>query len=280
MNFDIDGGKLLYVLGVLFALGALLYFVRDVVFGLSITVTAALLFVVFVAFLVAGLTVDRDALDVVAYAVSALSYAVFLGYVVTRYAPDETGVFLLLAASSVLFVGLGYGVRQGRLAVNRHTAGYVVVGLLALSLVLVGADVVTGDVRYTADLDETTTVSIAEEIPDGERTRVGADVGSLIVANPSPFSRPGDPPTAWGCVVGTDIATQEIPIRYEPRSYDTADRIAGGEDRTHDLEAQLLLEANETDERTFAIERGTDCDVTRDEPTIVVVFEDEPVDAA
>lgn len=275
MNLDLDGGKVLYALGVVFALGALVYFARDVVFGLSITVTAALLFAAFLAFLVAGVTLDRDVLDVVAYAVAALSYAVFLWYVASRYALDETGVFLLLAGSAVLFVGLGYAVREKRLDVDRRTAGYVVVGLLAVSLVLVGADVLTGDVRYSADLDEETTVEVTEEMAAQDRTRATPAVGTLTVANPSPFTRPTDLPDAHACVLGTDAPTDPTPVRYDPQGFSAPDTIGGGDERTHGVEVNVPVVTNETGPVTYEVERGADCDVTRDDPTLIVVFDDE-----
>lgn len=274
MNFDIDGGKLLYALGVLFALGALLYFVRDVVFGLSITVKAALLLVAFVALLVAGLSLGRDVLDVVAYAVAALSYAVFLGYVTTRYGLDETGVFLLLAGSAALFVGLGYGVRQELLAVERRTAGYIVIGLLAVSLVLVGADVLTGDVQYTADLETETTIQLSEADAAAEHSQLGASVGTLTVRNPSPFTRPASLPSVHGCLLGADAPEDRVFVEYDPDDYDVSNRIGGGAERTHEIAVEIPVATNATGERTYAIERRPDCNVTREEPTLVVVFDD------
>lgn len=106
MRFDIDSGKLLYALGV--------------VFDLSITVKAALLLLAFVAFLVAGLTLQRDVLDAVAVALAGVTY------VVVRYEPSETGIFLLLALSAGLFVSLGDALRERNLTVPRWRATTVV----------------------------------------------------------------------------------------------------------------------------------------------------------
>jgi len=139
MRFTIDSGKLLYALGVLFAAASLLYFSRDVVFDLSITVKAALLCLAFVALFLAGLTVQRDVLDVVAFALAGVTYIVFVGYVVFRYDPGETGTFLLLAFSAALFVALGYLLREGTLAVPRRQAATVAAGLLLVSVALVGS---------------------------------------------------------------------------------------------------------------------------------------------
>ncbi|CAI49017.2 uncharacterized protein NP_1852A [Natronomonas pharaonis DSM 2160] len=276
MNFNIDGGKLLYVLGVLFAFAALLYFVSDVVFGLSITVTALLLFVAFVAFLVAGLAIDRDALDVVAYAISGLSYAVFLGYVTARYGLGETGIFLLLAASAGLFVGLGYGVRQQSLDIDRRTAAYVAVVLVAVGVVFIGADLATGDVEYTVEMQDETTISVTDEHVERDRPRVTADLWTVTATNPSPFTRPVDLPSARGCLSGVaEFGDETFPVRYEPRSFGTPDRLDGGAERTHTLTGSVPVVADDPGERTYAVERAESCDVSHDEPTIVVVFEDD-----
>lgn len=271
MNLDIDGGTLLYALGVLFGLGALAYFARDVVFGLSITVTAALLFVAFLAFLAAGLALDRDRLGVVAYALSASSYAVFLGYVTTRYAVGDTGVFLLLAASAALFVGLGYGVRRRALAVDRRTAAYAVVGLAAASALLIAADAASGGVRYDADLVGETTVQTPDDRETG-RVLAAAEVGTLAVRNPSPFARATDLPDAAACVVGVDAPPDAAAVEYDPRGYDVPGRLDGGDGREHDVVVRLPVAANGT--ATYAVERGEDCDAARAEPTVVVSFGD------
>jgi len=274
MKLSLDGGKLLYALGVLFAFAALIYFVSDVVFGLSIPVTAVLLFVTFVGFLIAGLVIERDVLDVVALAISGLSYVVFIGYVVTRYELGETGIFVLLALSAGLFVGLGYGIRQQALDVDRRTAGYAVVALLAVSVLFVGADLATGDVEYTVTLQDETTATITEEHTERDRTRVSVDLGTVSATNPTPFTRPVDMPSARGCLSGTNESVDDsFPIRYEPRSFEVADRLGGGEERTQTLTAEVPVVAEEPGEQTYAIEQAESCDVSHDEPTLVIVFE-------
>ncbi|ARS89503.1 hypothetical protein [Natrarchaeobaculum aegyptiacum] len=279
MQFDVDGGKLLYVLGVVFALGALTYFARDVVFGLSITVTAALLFVIFLCFLVAGFTIDRDVLDVVAFAVAGLAYVVFLWYVTMRYGLTDTGIFLLLSASAVLFVGLGYGVRTVGIDLPVRRAGAIVLALVLLSTLLAAADVVSGDVTTEIELEDTVTVSVSDADADrDDHVRVSQQVGTVTVSNPSPFTRPVDLPRAHGCVVGWDDHPDDrLPVQFEPSQYETADHLERGDSRTYDLEVSLALPANETDEQTLAVERGEDCDVSRSEPTLVVVLEDDDI---
>jgi hypothetical protein len=279
MNLQIDGGKVLYALGVLFALGAFVYFIRDVVFGLSITVKAALLFLTFLAFLLVGLWIDRDALDVVAYAIASLAYVVFLGYVISRYDPSETGIFLLFTLSATLFVGLGYAVRDGGIAVPDRTVRYTIVALVGVCVLLVGADVASADVDYTAELDEEATLTVPDRVAaDAEPTDVvplRGRIGTLTVRNDGPFTRPVDLPSMRGCVVGTNATASDrgTSIRYAQRSYERSDRIDGGGERAHAVTAELAVRANATHDgsMTFAIERGTDCDVSREVPTIVVI---------
>ncbi|THE63420.1 hypothetical protein D8Y22_18405 [Salinadaptatus halalkaliphilus] len=272
MNIDLDGGKVLYALGILFALGAFLYFVRDVVFGLSITVTAALLFVLFVAFFVGGLTLERDVLDVVAFVLAAIAYAVFLGYIVSRYELGETHIFLVLALSAALFVALGYGVRDRQVAVTPRTAGLVVVALLGVSLVLVGADILGGGVSYDIELEDSVAASVPEDVPDDrERVRAEAHLGTVTATNEFVFTRPVAPPSVEACVVGSGaVYDAHVPVNYDPPGYERSDVIGGSAAHSYDLEAHFVLDGNQTGETTFAVERGDDCDVTRAEPTLIV----------
>lgn len=275
MNFEFDSGKLLYALGVLFAIGAFLYFVRDVVFGLSITVKAVVLFFAFVAFFVAGVAIERAVLDVVAFALSGISYAVFLGYVIVRYSPGETGAFLLFGASAVLFLGLGYAVRERDPSITLRRAGLLVAGLAFVTLVLVGADVAGGGVSYTADLEEEVILETPSDVPDEEEIVPGrAEVGTMTAQNDFVFRRSLDLPSARGCVAGMDdVRDERVDVRYSRRSFDRPGSLAGGETVTYDLEATVPVAANES-APTMAVEVAEDCDRDREEPTLLLVFED------
>lgn len=273
MDLDIDSGKLLYALGVLFAAGAFVYFVRDVVFGLSITVKAFLLFGAFVGFFFAGVAVQRDILDVVALALSALAYVVFVGYVLSRYEPGDTAAFVLFAGSAALFVGLGYHHRQGNLSVPRRTAGSAILIVVAVGLVLVGADLVGGGVTYTVEMNETVTVAGPETSPAERETVPGeARVGTVTATNGFVFARPLDLPALRGCLVGAgDVPDDRVSIRYEERRFERTDVVPGNADRTFDITARIPIATNGSRSQTFTVERADSCDVSRSEPTVVVV---------
>lgn len=268
MRLAIDSGKLLYALGVLFAAAALLYFVRDVVFDLSITVKAALLLLGFVAFVVAGVALDRDVLDVVAFALAGVTYVVFVGYVVVRYRPGETGTFLLLAASAALFVALGYALRRGLPSLSRRPAAYALGALVVVSVLLVGADAATGGVRYDVQTNDSVTVAV----PAGEQPRgyvpVTRRIGSITAANPSPFTRALSLPDISGCIVGQTAPREDLWVSTDIE-WDE-DTIAGSTTRAYALTGEFTLDANRTEPTTYAVERGIDCSAERSEPTIAI----------
>ncbi|WP_424001625.1 DUF1109 domain-containing protein [Haloarcula salina] len=273
MRFAIDSGKLLYALGVLFAAAALLYFVRDVVFDLSITVKAALLLLGFVAFVLAGVALEQDVLDVVAFALAGVTYVVFVGYVVVRYGPGETGTFLLLAASAVLFVGLGYALRRGLPSLSRRPAAYALGALVVLSVLLVGADAATGGVRYDVQTNESVTVTMpAGEQHGGNYVSVTRDIGAITAANPSPFTRALSLPDVSGCIVGETALREDLWVSTDIE-WDE-DTIGGSTTRTYALTGEFTLDANRTEPTTYAVERGIECDAERSEPTIAITIDE------
>jgi hypothetical protein len=270
---SINDETLLYALGVAFALGTLAFFARDVVFDLSITVTAVLLFVAFTAFLVVGLAIDHDSLGSVAFAISGLSYVVGLGYVLTRYELSETGIFGLLAASTILFVGLGYALQEGRLALDRPTARRVLLGLAVVGMVSVGADSV-GEMTTSVDLTEEVVLNGTMAPPDEPIVAGEQRIGSITVRNPTLFTRAAELPPLEGCLVGVDTDRRRggVDLDYEPRSYQVADRLNRNEERTADIRLRFELPANATAVgEPIPIERAESCAVTRSEPTLLVV---------
>ena len=276
MDFDIDSGKLLYALGVLFAAAAFLYFVRDVVFGLSITVKAVLLLLAFVGFFVAGVAVQRDVLDVVGFALSGIAYVVFVGYVVVRYDPGETGTFLLLAASAAVFLGLGYVLRMRELTVSRRTATAVVAALVVLGTVLVGVDAVGGGVTYDLETESSVTVEPPTRVPDRGYVSTEVTVGTVTASNEFVFTRAFDLPSLRGCLLGVeDPPNREFWVGYESAAFEQGSIIRGQTTRTFDVRADVLVDANQTEPVTYAVERDADCEGERSSPTLVVWVVDD-----
>lgn len=283
MAFSLDSDILLYAFGIVFAVAALLFFASDVAFGLSLTVTAALLLFSFLAFLVAGLAIDRERIDAVAFAISGLSYGVFLLYVLEEYDLGDGLVFLLLALSAGLFVGFGYVIQEDLLAVDRRRAGAVVIVLAIAGVLLVGADT-AGSVEYAFDVDDEIVLDVeaertADDVAGAEEDHVYAEqtIGTLTVRNPTPFTRPVDAPSLSACFVGGERAdvVDGVQVRYDPSRYGVADTIARNDELTVEIRAQFHLPADEiSDGDRIAIERDDGCDASRSDPTVIVFTEE------
>lgn len=268
MSYDVDSATVLYVLGVLFGLGALAYFLSDVVFDLSITVRAALLLAAFVAFLLVGLTVDREVLDVVAFALSAASYLFFAWYVLDAYDLGQTARFVLFALSAALFVGLGYAVQEHDLSLARDRTLPVIGALVLVCVVLVGAGAAAGGVSYALELEDSATVESTHEAPTFEGYERGtARVGTATATNEFVFREPLDVPDVDGCLVGAEGPEELVSFRTAG-SHQRA--LAGGSELSVPVEASVPVPEG-AGSYTLAVEGREDCDVERDEPTLIVV---------
>lgn len=272
MDFDIDGGTLLYILGIGFAFAALAYFARDVVFSLSITVKAALLLLAFVSFLIGGVTMERDVLDHISLILSGAAYVVFLVYVITRYGLEATGIFFVLFGSAILFVTLGYTLRTHQPEISPRSGALLLAVFVSVAVLLVGADVATAGLTTSVEVSESVTVSAPTDAPREREIVPGeATVGTVTVTNEGPFTRPLSLPELSGCLAGEGkISEADVHLDYQPRSYERPAQIGGGESHTFRIIARVPI-PNGTEEMTYAIERGTDCEVTGGDPTLVVL---------
>ncbi|WP_225335799.1 aluminum activated malate transporter family protein [Halomicrobium urmianum] len=277
MDFEFDSGKLLYAIGVALAIASLVYFMRDLVFGLSITVKAALLFLAFVAFFAVGVATERDVLDAVAFALSGGAYLVGLGYVVSNYPIEDTGTFLLLAVSAALFVGLGYLLRERGFALPVRTAASVVAVLAVVGVALVGADAVGGGVTYDLETNESVTVEPPTgEYPDNHVPGVEKRVGTLTATNEFVFRRALDPPQVVACVVDGDGVVQRhagVSLSTPGERYGYPQSIGGGGTVPMHLTLHLDRDRNQTAPVTYAVERAGECPTDVDEPTVAIVVD-------
>lgn len=280
MDVNVDPTRLLFGVGALLGIAALVYFGFEVIAALSPTVKAAALFLGFVAFLAAAQGVE-DAMETLTYVLGAGSYIVFLIYTVGTFEVSTDGVFLLLAASSGLFVALGYviGVRE-RSFDDRH-ARLVVAGVLVVLALLVVVDAVGAQPTVDRRYEDTVTVpSIEDREPRRAMAQGGTAVGTLTVANGFVLSRTADLPRTRVCVAPMD---REMTLRYRhDGSTARGDVLLGGTERR---EYGMLVAPDVFINRSsgglhdaFAdvdeipVERGEDCG-GRTEPAIVVIEE-------
>lgn len=195
MELSIDGGKLLYAVGALLGIVTVAYFGFEFLVALSPTVTSILLLFAFVAFLVGGLTTERSGPSAVGYVLAAGSYLVWLAYTFSRVDLGETAVFLTLAGSTLLFVGLGYVVRERSPSISRRQALAAVGVLVVLSLGLTAVDTVGAQPSYEIE----TVDSIDEPEP---RERI--ELGTVTATNEFVLSRTIDDASVRICVTGPE----------------------------------------------------------------------------
>ena len=221
MDLDLDSSALLYALGALLGIAAIVYFGSQIVIALSPTVKAALLFLGFVAFLAVGLHLDVDLVTVISYLIAAAAYVVFVGYTVTKFRAGTGATFLTLALSSALFIGLGYLVRERGLRIDRRDLGAVLIAVSILGVALVGVDAIGAEPTYTMELRDSVNVT------SGEQVRVGA----LVADNRFPLSRTMDVPDYHACIYTPDrrLSSHLGIDRYDPGR--PSDLLRGGETR-------------------------------------------------
>ncbi|WP_121820271.1 hypothetical protein [Halostella salina] len=265
MKFEFDGSKVLYAVGVVFGVAALVYFARDLVFDLSLTVKAALFLVGFLALFVAATAVRRAGLDAVLYVLSAATYVAFVAYLLSRFEFGESGVFVALAASSALFVGLGYLHRERGLRTDTGTARRAVAVLLAVAALLVAVDLAVGGLVYTA--------TVADEAVVDDRQ--GVALGTVTAENGFVFRETADFPRATACVYTDERRDRPVEYRDDGDYWSTPDSVGGG--GTAEVELWTWLSDEEraaVGNGTIPVERADSCPAESavSEPRIVVVF--------
>jgi hypothetical protein len=266
MDLDVDAAKVLYVLGVLFGIAALLYFARDIVFELSITVRALLLFLAFAALLVGALVARGTPSTLVSSVLSAAAYVAFLGYTLSRFAVGADGNFFALLLSAGLFLALGYLVREREMRPSRRTARYALVGIALLAVIVVGADVLASDVTYEVTIDESATVD--------ENGR--AVVGTTTVTNRFVFREPIDVPRRTACLSLPDVPEYDgrpLPLQYRVDGERVPSTIPGRATYEARMTVRLHGDALDAVDGPLPISEAADCPADRDERGIVVVGE-------
>ena len=190
MELKIDEAKLLYGLGAFLGIIAILYFGHELILDLSPTVKSFILLSGTIMFLGGAEYVKHDILKSSLYIFSAFSYLSFLVYIFGRFSFSSEQIFLILAASSVLFIGLGYLKSEKEYEMNRDQTRKVLGVLMALVALAVVFDVLGAQPEYSLELHETVEVTEGQEF----------EIGVLEIRNDFPLSRNVNTPTFRGCL--------------------------------------------------------------------------------
>lgn len=268
MDFDIDPAKVLYAVGVVFGVAAVVYFARDIVFELSITVRALLLFLAFVVLLVAGLAATRQAFVVISAVLSAVAYLAFIAYSLSRFEVGADGTFLALLISAGLFLTLGYLVREHNVAPSAPTPLYVTIGVVLIGAVFVGADVAASDVTYD--------ITLQDEAAVDERGEVV--LGTIKVENQFVFHEHLDLPQTFACIYFPEMPESDrraLPVRYNVDDGRVPNSIPGSRSMTVTMTVRLSDEIATRIDNKVPIERAVTCPDGIDVSRIVVVTGDD-----
>jgi hypothetical protein len=190
MDFKIDESKLLYGLGAFLGIVAIIYFGHELILDLSPTIKSFILLSGTVMFLGAAEYVRQDILKSSFYIFSAFSYLSFLVYMFARFSFNSEQIFLILAASSAVFIGLGYLRSEKEYEVSRDQARKVLGAVMILVALAVVFDVLGAQPEYNLELHETVEVVEGEEF----------EIGMLEIQNDFLLSRNVDTPTFRGCI--------------------------------------------------------------------------------
>lgn len=235
MDIELDSSKILYVVGALLGIATIIYFSAEIIVELSPTLKSGILLLGFVFFFTTAQYTHDTLLDLVMYVLSAGSYIVFLAYTIIRFNLSENEVFLLLGASTILFVGLGYALHEKEFRLKRKHARIGMVALVLLTVVGVGFDFLGS--QPTVETEFRSDISI--EGIDSAENRV--TLGEVTVQNSFVLSRTAELPNYHACVLPTnEIQT----LSYRAQDDMAVSRnmlLSGGEERSFDITMQSVV---------------------------------------
>lgn len=265
MALDLDRVTILYVVGILLGIAATVYFGFQLLEDLSPVTTAVLLLLGFVALLLLAVAVETDRLDLVLYALSAGFYLVFVAYLLSTFDVGSAGTFLLLAGSSLLFIGLGFLASRGRLALTGRQVRIGLLIVLLLGIGLVGVDLIGAQPTESTEFDDEI------EIPS---YRESVTIGTVTVENQFVLPREIESTRFFACTYTPERDVQSLQYRPSIRN----ELLGGGDSKQYDLVLSGHVFYVEDDRRegvrdmdTIPVEQAETCPESVDSPRVVVV---------
>jgi hypothetical protein len=163
----IDQSKIFYGASSFLGLLAIIYFGFEYLVDLSPFSISAILFSVFVFFLVLGLRIGGNT-SVLSYVFSSGAYVVALFYTLARFNLGSNGVQISLIISSGLFAALGYYITQKDLELSKKQFRSILLAVGVVLALLTAYDIASGELSYSYELKEE--VELNETVSIGEVT--------------------------------------------------------------------------------------------------------------
>lgn len=233
MELDIDESKLLYGLGAFLGIVAIIYFGYELILDLSPTIKSFILLSGAAVFIGAAEYVRQGLMKSSFYIFASFSYLSFLMYTFVRFSFSSEQIFLILALSSAVFIGLGYLRSEKGFNLTKNQAKKVVAVILVAVSVLVVIDVLGPQPEYSLELDDS-----VEVVKGGE-----VKIGELVVKNDFLFSRNLETPSFRGCMfIQEGFDGRNIYINP-----DTPGIISGSSEKRISLREEVHLRFSEED---------------------------------
>lgn len=256
IDYIFDESRLLYGLGAFLGVISILYFGHELILDLSPTIKSLTLLSGTVVFLSAAEYVRHRVLSFSFYVFSAFSYLSFLTYTFAKFQFSSEQIFLTLAASSVVFIGLGYFKSERGYELDSDQAKKVLGAVAVLVAAAVVFDVTGAQPEYSVELHEKVEVVEGQEF----------EIGVFEVRNDFLLSRNVETPAIRGCVSVSEDYERNIYIRP-----DTGSVISGGSTETVSLKENLRSRHDEniTVSGNYTVVEG-ECPSDPEEKTIYV----------
>lgn len=234
MKFDIS--YILYGMAVVLAAASLMVFGFDVLMSLSPTIRSLLLLLTFTFFVAAGNYTEEKGIRNIFYLIAAFAYAVFLMYTFAVFDMSSEAVFVLLALSSLMFMGFGYMAKKREVLLEQEIAKLVMIGTIIVTVIVLGVDLTAAQ--------PTTDPTYRDSI---EMTQERQVIGTMTVQNPFWVSREVEIESPRGCLVAPEGRIEEIPISVTERP----SLLAGRASRDINITARLPYEPEADHEQDF-----------------------------
>lgn len=200
---SVDPSSIMYLFGLLFGALSVLYFAKDILLSLSITVKSYALFVLASFIFSTSFLFTDSPLYILLIALSGIAYSVAVLYTWNSNPLKRTYRFLLLMLSSLLFIGVATGV-QSNLFSQNTTAVISFSGFLFVVFILLSVLDTREEDPVTSEVSVENDIEVDDEIV----------VGSVDIKNDGLFRRRYEKPD-FEVLYKQGEQTYDIPFTVE-----------------------------------------------------------------
>lgn len=174
---SVNPSLIAYGFGTIFGILAILYFARDILLSLSLTVKSIIMFSVSLSLISLAVTTSNIAIAIALFTIGGSGHAISSFYFLKWYNRERMGRFILFALSSVLFIFIGWLIGSGVVdELSLHIGGVFTIFLTVLSVIVSLVDWNEGD-------------TLNYEITVSKTVQNDGVIGRLKIKNDSRFFR-------------------------------------------------------------------------------------------